>query len=412
MGILLACILAVAALVIFLSVAGTVRQMRRLGVRMREIASGRSDLRSRARIIAFDEVGLLASDFNAVMDNLEGIIGDVRALAAGVLASSGSLDALAKRADESMLGLQRELALVRGSVGEQDGTMAQAQEAISGMGASIDEVAGEVEEESGLVERSSASITQMTANISAVSASTEKAAELSARLLGTAESGGKTADDLVRSVRAISEASAAVEQIIGSISKISAQTNLLAMNAAIEAAHAGEAGAGFSIVADEVRSLAVTSASSAKEIVALIREMESRIQAGSQLSERAGAAFKDIAALAQESSRLVEGIARSMAEQRLGNQEVLATVTALTEANRKIRELAARQRSHSADMSGAMDSIVMSAARIKQAVDAEDAASGQLSQVVRAVQRESEAHARAAGELDRRIEGFTVGAQA
>jgi methyl-accepting chemotaxis protein len=120
----------------------------------------------------------------------------------------------------------------------------------------------------------------MTANINSMANMTQKADTLFHELTQTSEEGNKLVAQAVTSISEIQKASKEVQTIVKTIQEIASQTNLLSMNAAIESAHAGEFGTGFAVVADEVRSLATSSATSAKEIQAHIKDIVSKINSG------------------------------------------------------------------------------------------------------------------------------------
>ena len=120
------------------------------------------------------------------------------------------------------------------------------------------------------MERSSAALEEMNANIQQVKQSTLRAEELAARSQEAGQQGLMAVKDTGRAMEAIEESSSKVNRIITVITDIARQTNLLSLNAAIEAAKAGAMGKGFAVVAEEVRKLAERSGTAAKEITALI----------------------------------------------------------------------------------------------------------------------------------------------
>ncbi len=120
----------------------------------------------------------------------------------------------------------------------------------------------------------------------------------------------------------LSDVSKEIQKIVKNIDEIAFQTNLLSLNAAIEAARAGEAGAGFAVVAEEVRNLAMRSAESAKNTAALIEETVQNIAKGSQLVDSSASIFRDIADMMSKISRLMSEIAASSEEQSKGIEQI------------------------------------------------------------------------------------------
>jgi len=160
------------------------------------------------------------------------------------------------------------------------------------------------------------------------------------QLMGEAGKSIAEADAAVKetsnSMKQISEASDQIRRIIKVIEEIAFQTNLLALNAAVEAARAGEHGKGFAVVADEVRNLAQRAAQAARETGGLIEQTVSRVSRGAELNQAMAAGFKKIGESATQVANLVSQIARASAEQAQGVEQVNAAVAQMdkvTQAN-------------------------------------------------------------------------------
>ena len=128
--------------------------------------------------------------------------------------------------------------------------------------------------------------------------------------------------ELTQSMEEISKASEETSKIIKTIDEIAFQTNLLALNAAVEAARAGEAGAGFAVVANEVRNLAMRAAEAAKNTPALIEGTVKKVKEGSELVERTNEAFSEVSKSAAKVADLVSEIAAASSEQAQGIDQI------------------------------------------------------------------------------------------
>ena len=315
----------------------------------------------------------------------------------------------ADNAKEAVTGLDTSVQAVLDAVQRQSEIVSATEGEIAKLLDSINQVAAKVGEQSGFMDQSSAAMSEMAANIASVSRTAEKADELATALQKASQDGGEALRASIASIAEIEAASRAVRQIIGAISKIAAQTNLLAMNAAIEAAHAGEAGSGFAVVADEVRSLAESSAKSSKEIEGLIRGMAEKTSRGTGLGDRAGEAFERIREGVAQTSELVRTIAASMSEQREGAEEILRSSQSLADATRLIESLAEGQKVQSKGMEQSMLRIVSASNEIFEAVQEETGATQSLGRIVAMVGEEAGHNRERVIGLDEAVSRFKTG---
>jgi methyl-accepting chemotaxis protein len=347
-------ILALLSVALWISLGAALKPLKVAGAAIREIAEGEADLSRRIELTRNDEVGDLVVDFNRFVEKLHDIMASLKR-AQELLGGIG--DELATSSHQTASATHQILAnieAVRHQTGQQTENVEEASKAVEDVEKNLNSLDGLVEVQSSGITESSASIEEMVGNIGSVTASIEKMAEQFGSLAAASEKGKArqaAVDERVREIASQSELLLEANQVIASIAS---KTNLLAMNAAIEAAHAGEAGKGFSVVADEIRSLAETAAEQSRNIGAELKKIGERIEEVVGASRDSGEAFAEVVSAVDSTGNLVREIERAMVEQKEGSRQILEALRDMNGVTVGVRGGTEEITSSSARVLGAM----------------------------------------------------------
>ncbi len=317
----------------------------------------RGDLTRMFEVKSRDEVGTLSGNLNRFISSLKESMTSVQAVSSENARMKDSLMVTTEQTSASATEMSANAASIDRQISTLDENLASTGAAVSNIADGIETLNRQIVEQMAMVEESTASVTEMIASIDNIARIADARRGVTEKLVSTVTAGGKKMGTTIDVVNQINSSVGSIRNITGIIHGISAQTNLLAMNAAIEAAHAGDAGRGFSVVADEIRKLAEASSSNSKEIGKILKVIVGRIQDAMSSGEAMNLAFEEIDHEVHSLSSSLAEIFSSMGELRTGGDQILKAMTVLQEVSANVKGGANTITDNSARIRGSMESV-------------------------------------------------------
>lgn len=330
--------LAIVIILAYMVIRGVVKDLNKGVVAMKNIAQGDGDLTVRMDVKSENELGQMYNYFNKTIEKIQDSIKQVKDVSEQMTAHGQELGDNMNDTAASANEITSNIESVNRQVQMQGSNVQEAATAMQRINSSVNDLIATIQSQSSSVVQSSSAIEQMVANIQSVTSILNKNSGTIGELEKSSEMGRTNIEGTVQATLKIQEQSKILLEASSVIQNIASQTNLLAMNAAIEAAHAGESGKGFSVVADEIRKLAEDSNNQGKKITSNLKEVSESIDVVAESTKKMQDIFNQIFEFTQKVSQQETTILHAMQEQSEGGSQVLTAMKQINDITVHVKE--------------------------------------------------------------------------
>jgi len=304
---------------------------------LKDISQGEGDLTVAIKISSDDEIGRMARFFNETLEKIKRLVIDIKGESGTLSVIGGDLAGKMNEAAAGVSKITANIQSIRGRVEKQSSSVSNAHANMNRLVANIDKLDDHVEKMSGNVSSSSSAVEEMAANIRSVTDSLNKNSAKVKSLMDASELGRAGLNAVAQDIQEIAKESEGLLEINAVMENISSQTNLLSMNAAIQAAHAGEAGKGFAVVASEIRKLAESSNRQSKTIGDVLKKIKVSIEKITGSTGNVLDKFESIDSGIKAVAQQEDVILRAMEEQEIGSRQIVDGVLEITEIANQVK---------------------------------------------------------------------------
>lgn len=355
-----------------------------------------------------DEITEISKSINGFLQLFCRMIGQIQGLSERTSAQKAAVDSASEASVQAVQDILTRVDGLNRKYKQMSAALGSSESATGNIKENLDSFAEHIENQSSAVNESTASVEEMNASIENVVEIAKKRKAASAQMVEVTERGGQKIEHNNELIKQNAQDAKEVGDVIALINNIASQTNLLSMNAAIEAAHAGEAGRGFAVVAEEIRKLAESTNANSKKIRDTMNGMAERVNEVLDGSNELLTSFQQILAETRSSDDALSEISSSIQEISLGSNEIMNAMNSLNTVTNDIQEKTESIHSSINETNASIKDVYSIGSSVNEEIDELDREMREIESLIEKVNHLNSENSKSINELNIEMEKFEV----
>lgn len=385
------------------AVSGPIRRTNKL---LKDLVDGGGDLNAKLTVGTNDEIAEFAAHFNEFTEKLRGIVEEVKEQTYEGASVGDHLSSSMNESSSAVAQISAHVQSIRDQLATLDEHIDRSNRTLSQMNDRLETFGSRVNRQSDAVQESSANIEQIGSSLTSLANITQEREKTARTLVELTEIGEKAVQQTNQTIADAADQASEISRLVEIVNDISSQTNLLAMNASIEAAHAGEQGKGFAVVADEIRSLAESTSENARDITQTLNSTVEKINSGLSASRESGEAFERIKHEVHAVSESVESLASGISQLSTSSDEIVQAVQVLREVNEHVSADAKEFQSSVAELTGEVNEVRDVSANVLQGIEEVTSGAQDIANSINEINEVSEKNRRLLLQIEENVARF------